>query len=136
MNLKNVFTLNAILVGIFGFGFLVAPELLLASFGAQTDPVAAMMARGYGSTHLAGAIISWLVRDDPPSRIRRVIALAFGVEHGLIATVILFNILAGTINAMGWPTVVIDVLLTAGFIIFRKSETAPATMIGEPLEGR
>ena len=126
MNLKNVFTLNAVLVGIFGLGFLIAPGFLLASFGAQSDPVAAMMARGYGSAHLAAAIISWLVRNDPPSHIRRVIALAFGIEHGLIALVILLNVLAGTINAMGWPTVVIDVLLTIGFILFGKNETALA----------
>jgi hypothetical protein len=124
MNLKTVFTLNAILVGIFGLGFLVAPAFLLSSFGAQSNPVAAMMAGGYGSAHIAGAIVSWLVRNNPPSRTRRVIAFAFAVEHALIALVILFHVLSGTINAMGWPTFLIDVLLTAGFIVFGKNEPA------------
>ena len=124
MNLKTVFTLNAILVGIFGLGFLIAPALLLASFGAQTNPVTALMARGYGSTHLAGAIISWLVRDASSSHIRRIIALAFATEHALIALILLSAVLSGTINATGWPTVVIDILLTAGFIAFGRNESS------------
>jgi hypothetical protein len=122
MNLKTMFVINAILTGVFGLGFLLAPEFLVASFGAQIDLAGAMIARAYGSTHLAAAFISWLIRNNNSSYTRRVIAFGFALEHTLIALVLLFGVLSGVLNATGWSSVVIDLLLAIGFFVFGKNE--------------
>ena len=106
MTVRNYFAIFAVLSLLFGIGFVLAPGQVLSNYGVADSTAIALMARLFGGTLLAIAVIQWSARDFSEAAVRPIlIGLCIADIVNLVVSIM--ATMAGTINAMGWSTVVI-----------------------------
>ena len=113
MTIKTFFTILAVLSFIFGVGFVLAPDQVLANYGIERSP-AALLRRLFGGALLTLGVILWLARDyrDEVAVCAVLVAAVIGdVVNLVVAT---RGTLAGTTNALGWSTVLIYLFAAVG----------------------
>ena len=119
MKLKSLFIFNAITVIIFGVGSVLAPQVFVSLFGATLNP-AGMLMMQYGGAWLIGiGLLAWFARNAADSEARRAIVLAFMICYSIAFVLALLSQLAGVLNALGWGTVVLNLLLAIGYGYFQ-----------------
>jgi len=118
MKLSTLMVLNALVAAVFGVAFIVVPGQVASAYGPEVTPQLEYVARLFGAALLAFAVLTWSARNVPDSATRRAILLALFVGDGIGFIVSLFGQLRGVMNALGWTTVVIYLLLALGFGYF------------------
>ena len=114
MKLYTLMTITAVVAFIFGLAFVLFPTATLDMYGNTLEGVGVFMTRYFGSALLGLAFLAWFTRKDTSK----------GVVLGLFVTVLLgfvvalWDMFAGTGNALRWINVVIYLLLTLGFGYF------------------
>ncbi|MEL6255206.1 MAG: hypothetical protein AAFR87_24570 [Bacteroidota bacterium] len=124
MNLKNIFTLHAVILLIYGIMDLFLTQNALAMFaeGVQASPTMILTIRMMGATFLSLAVLTWFMRDAHVSHGRR--AGLFCLAVGLIIASILqiMAITDGTINSMNWIGVLISTAFGVAYAYFGNKE--------------
>lgn len=118
MSLKNLFTINSVVLFLFGLGFLFAVQPMITLLGATMGPTGVVFARLLGSVQIAISILSWLVRNAPKTDERRAIVIFLCVDYSIATIITLIAQLSGIFNFMGWGTVVLMLLFALGFGYF------------------
>jgi hypothetical protein len=118
MRLGLFMTLAAVAALVFGLAFLVAPTNLLALYGITLDAPGQFVARYLGSAFLGIAAVTWLSRALTSGPGLRAILVADFVVSITGLAVAIFDRLYGPGNMLVWSTVVIYLLLSAGFGYF------------------
>lgn len=119
MKLNYWMIAKAIVVLIFGIGFVLVPDMLAAVYGMAFDPVAALMARLFGGAFILEAIVLWYARNtDRDDAACRGIMLGVVVSNAIGFIVCLLATLAGTWNALGWLSVALYLVFGAAFAYF------------------
>jgi hypothetical protein len=119
MKLKYWMIAKAIVVLIFGVGFVLIPNLLAAVYGMTFDAVAALMARLFGGAFILEAIVLWYARNtDRDDAACRGIILGVVVSNAIGFVVCLLATLAGTWNVLGWLSVALYLVFGAAFAYF------------------
>ena len=119
MKLKSLFIFNAIATIIFGVGSVLAPQALVSLFGATLNPAGVLMMQ-YGGAWLIGiGLLAWFARNAADSEARRAIVLAFLICYSIAFIVALLAQLAAVLNALGWSTVALNLLLALGYGYFQ-----------------
>ena len=116
MKLSTLFALAGALAILFGLSFLFAPSQTVAMYGFEsTTPGWRYAAQSFGGALLGIGVMNWLARNAADSDARRAIVTGNVVTNvvGLVLAVIVQ--LQGVVNAFGWTSVVIFLLLSAGF---------------------
>jgi len=126
MKLSTMFIIYAVISAIFGLTFIFMPGTVLALYGITLSPGGILIARLFGAALLEFALLSWLVRNAGDSEARKAIILAVFVGEVVGFIVALVGQLSGEVNALGWSTVAIYLLLALGFGYFQfiKPSTA------------
>jgi len=106
MTVRNFFAVFAVLSLLFGIGFVLAPGQVLSNYGIADTPTVAVMSRLFGGTLLAMAVILWSARDFHDEAVRAVL-IGFGIADAVNLVVAVMATMAGTVNALGWSTVLI-----------------------------
>ena len=120
MNLKNLFTIAAVVSLLFGLAFLLMPAAALGWYGISLMPKAGiLMSRLFAGSLLGVAVLAWLVRSLGASEARSAIVLSMVVMDTLGFIISLLAQLDGVANQMGWSTVAIYLLLGLGFAYFQ-----------------
>ena len=115
MKLKSLFVFNAITAIIFGVGSVLTPQMIVSLFGATLNPAGMLMMR-YGGAWLIGiGLLAWFVRNAVDSEDRRAIVLAFLICYSIAFIVALISQLTAVLNAFGWGTVALNLLLALGY---------------------
>ena len=128
MTIRMFFTILAVLSFLFGVGFVLAPDQVLANYGIEHSPALALVGRLFGGELLALGVILWLARDfrdEAAVRAVLVSTLVVGVVNLVVAII---GTLAGTTNALGWSTVLIYLFGAVGsgyFLMARTSRLSP-----------
>ena len=96
-----------------GFGFLFAPAAMLKPWGLENPTPAAVMSRRIGAVYLGLAVMMYLVQSGDAQ-----IAISIGVATatGLLALVGLNEMRLGNVSKGILVAVVVEILLTAGFL--------------------
>ncbi len=126
MKLANLFVVNAVIAGLFGLGFVLAPAKVLAQYGLAVDAGFGLVAQLFGSALIGYAILTWLVRKAADSDTRRSIVLALFISDGVAFVLALMAQLKGLVNPLGWSTVAIYLLLAIGFAYFHFAKPSKA----------
>jgi hypothetical protein len=123
MNVRAYFTVFAVLSVLFGMGFVIAPGAVLANYGITATPAVAVMSRLFGGTLMALAVILWMARDFDPVAARAVLLGLLGADTINLVVSITATV-AGTINALGWSTVLIYLAgaFGAGYFLMNPSK--------------
>ena len=115
MKLSTMFIVYAVISAIFGLSFVFVPGTSLALYGITPSPGGTTVVRLFGAALLEFALLSWFVRNAGDSEARKAIILALFVGEAVGFIVALFGQLSGVVNALGWSTVALYLLLTLGF---------------------
>jgi hypothetical protein len=96
------------------FGFVLAPGQVLSNYGVENSPAVALMSRLFGGTLLAMAVILWSARDFHDGVALRAVLIGTCIADTVNLVVAVVATSSGTINALGWTTVLIYLCGAAG----------------------
>jgi hypothetical protein len=118
---KLVLTATTVL-GIFGLGWLIAPDAMGRYWQMVPGEHFNYMGHRYGVLLIGLAVTVWLGRDVPNTKGRRALMIGAFVSLTLTTALSLYGALALELNA--WPAVIVELLLTLGlaWVLFIKSE--------------
>jgi len=114
---------KAIVVLLFGLGFILAPAFLASIYGMKLDPAGALMARLFGTAFILESIVLWFARNGAISeKPVRGVVIAVVVSNAIGVIVTLLATLAGTWNALGWLSVGLYLVfgLAFAYYLFKK----------------
>jgi hypothetical protein len=118
MRLNAMFTIYAVISAVFGLAFVFVPDASLALYGITLSPGGKSVVRLFGAALLEFAFLSWFARNIGDSEARNAITLAIFIGEAVGFVVVLLGQLSGVVNALGWSTVVMYLLLALGFGYF------------------
>jgi hypothetical protein len=126
MKLGNLFVVNAVVAGLFGLALVLVPGQFLAQYGLAIDAGFGLVAQLFGTALIGYALLTWGARKAAESEARRAIVFALFVADAIGFVVALIAQLKGLVNAVGWSTVVIYLVLAIGFAYFHFAKPAEA----------
>lgn len=122
MNSKLVLSTTAVLIGIFGLGWLIVPDVMANYWRIGPGDNLNYMGHRYAAFMLGLVLALWLARSAPNTQARR--ALMIGALVALASTTVIsiYGALALALNA--WPAVIVEFVLVMGFVwvLFIKPE--------------
>jgi hypothetical protein len=116
MSTKNFFIYQSIVNLAFGIGLLLAPQMMVDTYGEQKNELTAaleLVARGYGTGLLALGIAAFLMRNAKFSLAMYAFLVASFVTAILVIIIHTRAILLGDENSLGWITVLLIVIIAA-----------------------
>ena len=119
MKLSVFMVIATIVALLFGLAFVFVAEPLLSLYGISLSPGGLIVARLFGAALLGFAVLTWHARNAEDSEARRAIILALFIGDSIGFIVALISQLSGVVNALGWSTVIIYLLLAIGFGYFQ-----------------
>jgi hypothetical protein len=127
MRLRKFLLINSVVALVFGLGFAWGPAPLLSQYGVQTDAAGIVMARFFGAALVQIGVLLYIAQATGDR-----IALRAMVVAGLVGSlaglaVALSAQLTHVVNSLGWSTVVLYALFTAGYAAFALKPAAAAT---------
>ena len=134
MSYRMMFTINAVILAIFGVLFMIMPEFVLTQFKSEVYIATLFVARFMGSAMLLSSIFLWLVKDSAPAKMQKNIAfllLAYSVGGFVMSLLGMTSI--GVLRAYGWVLLVLFGLfsLVYGYILFlqpKQTEAKPRSV--------
>ena len=108
MRPNTVFVTAGGLALAFGLGFFLAPGAVLPLYGVSPDAATLLMSRFFGVALLQVGVILYLARETRDGGTARALALGGVVGSTAGVIVALMGVMAGTVNALGWSTVLRD----------------------------
>ncbi len=121
MSYRNVLSIASVIAFIFGLGFMLMPGQLVRFYNVELTPPGALIAQLYGATLLSFGVLNWLARGFNDNTVQQAVLTANLVGDALGTIFALIGQLGGVpgVNALGWSTVLIYLLLTLGFAYLR-----------------
>ena len=126
MRLKFWMIVKAMVVLVFGIGFVVIPEFVLDLFGMDLDEGGILMSRLFGAAYIFKALLFWLLRNTPTSeRPIRVVLISDVVSDAIAFVVTLIATVNGVWNGLGWLPVGLYLVfgLVFAYFFFTKSKS-------------
>ena len=121
MTYRNLLTISSIIAFIFGLGFILMPGQLVTFYNVQLTDAGILIAQLYGGTLLSFGLLNWFARAFREDPVRQAILTANLVGDALGFIFSLIGQLGGVsgVNALGWSTVLLYLLLALGFAYLR-----------------
>jgi hypothetical protein len=121
MTYKNFLTIASILAFLFGLGFVLMPGQLVSFYGVDLNAAGTLIAQLYGAALLGFGLLNWFARDFGDDGAKQAVLTANLASDALGFIFALMGQLGGVpgVNALGWSTVLIYLLLAAGFAYLR-----------------
>ena len=122
MNSKFVLITTAVVIGIFGLGWLIVPDLMGNYWRIDPGENLNYMGRRYSAFMLGLVVALWLARKARNTQARRGLMIGALLALALTTAISLYGALGLALNA--WPAVVVEFVLVAGFVwvLFIKPE--------------
>ena len=118
MKANTFLAIAAIVAFLFGLSFILIPVQTMSMYGVTLDITGRFLGRYLGSAFLGVAVLNWLGRNSKDNEAFRAILLGDFVLALTGFVVALFDVFTGIGNALVWSTVVIYLVLGAGFGYF------------------
>lgn len=123
MKLKTLFVFNAIATILFGIGSVLAPNMLVNLFGSILNPAGTLMMQYSGAWLIGIGLLAWFARNSADSDVRKGIVLAFLICYSIAFIVALLAQLNNVLNAFGWGTVALNLVLALGYGYFQFAKS-------------
>lgn len=120
MKLSTLMVISTVVTAVFGIAFVLIPEQIFALYGAvEPNPSLTYTGQLFGVSLVTLAVLTWFARNAEDSVARKAIVLALLIGDGIGFIVALIAQLGGVVNAVGWSTVAIYLVLAIGFGYFQ-----------------
>jgi hypothetical protein len=115
MKFNTFMAIAAVIAFLFGLGFLLLPEQVLASYGVTLETAGQWVARYLGSAFIGISVLTWLARNAEKGPALRAIVLGFFFLGATGLVVAILDLIYGAGNALAWSTVAVYLFLAVGF---------------------
>ncbi len=122
--MKILMIVNTIVALIFGITFVLVPSTMVSLYGVIASPQLLYMGQLFGAALIGFGVLSWLARNSTVAEARKAILPALFIGHGIGFIVALIGQIRWVVNALGWSTVAIYLLLSLGFVYFLLKKPA------------
>ena len=126
MKLKTLMIINSIVAIVFGVLFVIVPAQAYSCYNITADEQLIYMGRLFGSALIGFALLTWIARNANDSDARRAIVYALFTADCIGFIIALIGQINNVVNALGWSTVAIYLLLALGFGYFQFFKPAPS----------
>jgi hypothetical protein len=125
MTLRLFLSIKAILSTGSGIAFVLIPAPLFSLYGVTVDASNIFNVQILGASLIGIGLICWFGKEMDRQAVSSVI-LALFIADGIGFVVLLMEQLSGRVNALGWTSVAIYLLLTLalGYFRFRQPDVA------------
>jgi hypothetical protein len=126
MKLKTLMIINSVVAIVFGVLFVIVPAQAYSCYNITADEQLIYMGRLFGSALIGFAMLTWIARNAADSDARKAILYALFTADCIGFVVALIGQISNVVNALGWSTVAIYLLLALGFGYFQFFKAAPS----------
>ena len=129
MSYRLMFTINAVILAIFGLLFMIMPGLVLAQLGSEIYVSTLFAARFFGSALLLGGLLLWFLKDAAPVKMQKNIAfLLLAYSIGGFVMIVLGMTSIGVFRSNGWVLLAVFGLFTLvyGYMLFLQPKQTSA----------
>ncbi|MGA8864303.1 MAG: hypothetical protein WBM09_11900 [Gallionella sp.] len=126
MKLKSVLVFNAVAALVFGIGFVLIPAKVGGLYGITQTPDVTFVGQLFGVELVGIGLICWLIRNIADPGFQRAIIISLLISDIVGAIVSVLGITSGVMNAVGWSSVAIYLLLVFGYGYFLFAKPRPA----------
>ena len=119
MKLKTLMIINTIVAIVFGITFVIVPAQVYSLYDITADERLIYMGRLFGAALLGFGLLTWMARNSTDSDARKAILYALFTSDCIGFVVALIGQINNVVNALGWSTVGIYLLLALGFGYFQ-----------------
>ncbi len=118
MKLRTWMSAKAVICFVFGLGFIVIPGTLLSFYAIAAAPGGIFMTRLLGASFIVIAFLLWSARYTTEVTTKLGVAMAVFVGDAAGFVIALIAQMSGAANVLGWSTVLLYLILAAGFGYF------------------
>ena len=119
MKLRSFLIIVAVIALLYAIGLLLVPEFMDSTYGmGASSPGEVLMDRYFGTALLTLGLIAWLAKDLTRASVRPIITGSL-IGDAVSVVVSLVGVLSGVMNATGWSSVVIYLLMALGFAYYQ-----------------
>jgi len=118
MKFSTLMSIKAVICLFFGVGEVLLPTTLMSYYGATLDPGGAFMAQLFGSAFILLGLLLWLMRNTTEVSTVKAFSMSLFIGDAVGFVVSLIAVLNGVVNALGWTTVALYLLIGLGFGYF------------------
>ena len=123
--MKILMVINTIVALIFGIAFVLVPDSVVSLYGVIASPQLLYIGQLFGAALIGFGVLTWLARNAAVAEAKKAIVPALFMGHVIGFIVALIGQIRWVVNALGWSTVAIYLLLSLGFGYFlMKKETS------------
>jgi len=115
MNLKLLMSIKSVICWVYGLAFLIIPVQILSIYGATISQDGEMTVRLFGASFVLLAMWLGLERDTSEVSSMRAVAISVAVGDLLGCAIMVYYLLTGTGNILGWFNALLYLLLAIGF---------------------
>jgi len=120
MKLSYWMIVKAVVVVVFGIGFILAPGVLGTLYGMNLTPSGALLGQLFGTAFIFEGIVLWLARNaSRTDAALQAIVLAVVISNTIGFIVTLLATLSGVWNVLGWLSVGLYLVFGLGFAYFQ-----------------
>ena len=121
MTYKNFLTFASVVAFIFGLGFVLMPAQLVQFYNVTLNEGGILIAQLFGATLLGFGVLNWSARSFGEGEATRAVLTANLATDAVGVIFSLIGQLGGVpgVNALGWSTVLLYLILAAGFAYLR-----------------
>ena len=117
MKLKHLLVVNAIVMGCSGISAVFVPAKLLSLYGVALGREVILMTQYAGLGSIAIGLVAWFNRNVEERKTQRAISLAFLITYVIAIVISVQGTISGIIK-VGWPVILIYLLLAIGYTYF------------------
>lgn len=118
MTLKNWMSAKAVICVLFGLGFVFIPETLASFYGMSTNDSGVLMTRFFGQAFILLGVLLWLARNTSEQATQRAFSISVFIGDIVGFAIAIMAQLSGVMNALGWLSVALYLVLALGFGYF------------------
>lgn len=121
MTYKNFLSIASIVAFLFALGFILMPGQLMSFYNVELNAGGIMIGHLFGAALLGFGLLNWFGRDFSENGAKQAVLTANLASDALGFIFMLIGQLGGVpgMNALGWSSVLIYLLLAAGFAYLR-----------------
>lgn len=119
MKISILLLVNTIVALIFGIAFVLVPGTVAGLYGVTPTPAVNLVGQFFGSALIAIGLVCWFIRNVTDAAALKAIVLAQLIANIIGLIISILGTVGGTINAVGWSSVVIYLVLALWFAYFQ-----------------
>ena len=118
MKFGTLMSIKGVICLFFGIRMVLVPTAMMSFYGVTLDAGGTVMTQLFGQAFFLLGLLLWLMRNtSDPSTVKAFsISLFLGDAVGVVVS--LMAVLSGVMNALGWTTVALYLIIGLGFGYF------------------